>query len=147
RTTPIRTCIRTLPGSLTAARKSRKGGLLSLYGSPAAGGAGVVAEAAFHLAAAHGAGELAAHALLVHVGEGDVEAAQARGAKAGAKLAQGDRAGDLLEALLEVEDALQAVRLEVPAALNVGGHDPEVGVPAVARGHLVGLPVVHEIGR
>src|SRR6266496_6491420 len=63
-------------------RHSRPFQLLFLRRRPAAFGAVVAAERALHLGAGDAAGEVAAHAFVVHVGEADPESVQPRLAQA-----------------------------------------------------------------
>src|SRR5688500_583687 len=54
---------------------------------------------------------------------------------------------DLLELLLELEvDGLAVAGLDVPAALDLGGDDPQVDVAVADRVALVRLPIAHVEG-
>src|SRR5712691_11606162 len=76
---------------------------LFLGGRPAAFGAVVAAERAFHLGAGDAADEVATHALVVHVGEADPESAHPRLAQPRQDRAEVGRALDFLEPLVEVQ--------------------------------------------
>src|SRR5688572_33163323 len=114
---------------------------LLLRSAPVAGGALVVAEGAFHLAAGDAAAELAAHAAAVEIGEADVRAAQARLAQPGMDRPERHGAADFLEGLLEGDLAALPADVEAPAAHDVRRHQPEVGAAPVQGADLVGFPV------
>src|SRR5213078_324371 len=113
-------------------------------GGPAAFRAVVGAERAFHGAAGDAPGEVAPHAVIVHVGEADPESGEARLAQAREDRAQIGHALDFLEPLVDIQAELfrtaRAGEFHRPAARDARGHDPQIDAPAVHVGGLVRLP-------
>src|ERR1051325_1580858 len=104
-----------LPAVPSATARTRSSTLL-LSRAPAPVLPLVVAEAAFHLAAVHAAGEVAAQARLVDIGEADLRPAHVGVAQPALHGAEGHGAVDLLESLVERELALLAAGVERPGA-------------------------------
>src|SRR6266704_3495416 len=102
-------------------------------GGPAAFGAAVGAERAFHGAAGDAPGEVAAHAVIVHVGKADPESEEPRVAQAREERAQIGHALDFLEPLIDIQAELlrsaRAGEFQCPAARDARGHDPQIDAP------------------
>src|SRR6202162_6389163 len=100
---------------------------------PAAFRAAVGAGRAFPRAAGDAPGEVAAHAVIVHVGEADPESGEPRLAQARESRAQIGRALDSLELLVHVQAELfrtaRTGEFHCPAARDARGHDPQIDAP------------------